>query len=249
MSDNWNPPPGRSPHEPEPEGDQPDDGPVSGPPRRDGQSPLWWTDSPPEQLEYLKPVEPGPDRPSGPPHARRSPSRPRSARTSSRSTSPEWTCSGWACSRWTCSRWPRPTWTYSWRTRPGWTRPRRTYSRRTRPGQALAEWTWTAAFRAAAGPARSEQPLVVGISRAVPAVPAGRATAVPRSAAGHAARLAVPADPDPEATGFGPSSQAAPDVEGTAVPAGRNCRPCGRLRRHRRAAQRRQRQPHHPGGG
>lgn len=67
MSDNWNPPPGRNPNEPEPEADQPTDEPAPGPARRGGQSPLWWTESTEKQKEYLQPAPPGEKTPLVPP--------------------------------------------------------------------------------------------------------------------------------------------------------------------------------------
>ncbi|WP_085955604.1 neutral zinc metallopeptidase [Kribbella catacumbae] len=71
MSDNWTPPPGRNPDEPEREGDQPTDQPANGPARGDGQSPLWWTESTEKQKEYLQPAPPGEQPPLvGPPGQR-----------------------------------------------------------------------------------------------------------------------------------------------------------------------------------
>ncbi len=71
MSDNWNPPPGRNPDEPEPEGDQPAGPPAKGPAREGGQSPLWWTESTEKQKEYLQPAPPGDQPPLvGPPGQR-----------------------------------------------------------------------------------------------------------------------------------------------------------------------------------
>ncbi|GAA3579964.1 neutral zinc metallopeptidase [Kribbella ginsengisoli] len=70
MSDNWTPPPGRNPNEPDPEGEQPTE-PAKGPARRDGQSPLWWTESTEKQKEYLQPAPPGEPTPLvGPPGSR-----------------------------------------------------------------------------------------------------------------------------------------------------------------------------------
>jgi putative neutral zinc metallopeptidase len=70
MSDNWTPPPGRNPNEPDPEGEQPTE-PAKGPARRDGQSPLWWTESTEKQKEYLQPAPPGEQTPLvGPPGSR-----------------------------------------------------------------------------------------------------------------------------------------------------------------------------------
>lgn len=67
MSDNWTPPPGRNPNEPDPEGEQPTE-PAKGPARGDGQSPLWWTESTEKQKEYLQPAPPGEQTPLvGPP--------------------------------------------------------------------------------------------------------------------------------------------------------------------------------------
>ncbi|WBQ04549.1 neutral zinc metallopeptidase [Kribbella sp. CA-293567] len=71
MSDNWTPPPGRNPNEPEPEGDEPTGRPDEGSARRDGQSPLWWTESAEKQKEYLQPAPPGEQTPLvGPPGQR-----------------------------------------------------------------------------------------------------------------------------------------------------------------------------------
>src|SRR4051812_48581759 len=70
MSDNWTPPPGRNPNEPDAEGEQPTE-PAKGPARRDGQSPLWWTESTEKQKEYLQPAPPGEQTPLvGPPGSR-----------------------------------------------------------------------------------------------------------------------------------------------------------------------------------
>ena len=59
MSDNWTPPPGRNPHEPDSEGEQPTDRPAPESPPEDGQSPLWWTASTEKPQEYLQPGPPG----------------------------------------------------------------------------------------------------------------------------------------------------------------------------------------------
>lgn len=63
MSDNWNPPPGRDPSEPE--GEQPTG--EEGTSRRDGQSPRWWTESTDKQQEYLRPDPQHPVPPPAPP--------------------------------------------------------------------------------------------------------------------------------------------------------------------------------------
>jgi predicted metalloprotease len=69
MSDNSNPPPGRTPHEPEPEGEEPAGGAAPGQPRQDGQSPLWWTKPAEAPQEYLRPGGPGPTQPWSSPSA------------------------------------------------------------------------------------------------------------------------------------------------------------------------------------